>query len=145
MLKGNYEDRNFIPTQQGCAVADDKVLDLTEATEQLELNSPAFNLRKRKSLSDSVNSQSSTSTNSGGRKAKRLSTSYSRPGPPTPGRKSVGRGSDKENHNRSILSVASTSSRESKVRISMRNSIAFLRASSKFGFFVANWPDIFCF
>ncbi|RXG67931.1 Nuclear mitotic apparatus protein 1, partial [Armadillidium vulgare] len=96
--------------QEGCAVQTENLLDLTEAAEKLDINSPpAFNLRKRKSFSDSLSSQSSLSS-SGGRKSKRLSTSYSRPGPPTPAKK--GRGNDKENMNKSTVSSSSGCSKE---------------------------------
>ncbi|KAF2353914.1 hypothetical protein FHG87_015329 [Trinorchestia longiramus] len=81
--------------------------DLESATERLVLESPAFNLRKRKSLSDSLVSADSLEV-SFGKKVRRLSTSYSRPGPPTPGRKSIGR-VDKENRRMSLRSQQSNS------------------------------------
>ncbi|XP_047741591.1 rootletin [Hyalella azteca] len=85
------------------------VEDLESATERLVIESPAFNLRKR-TLSDSFTSSSSLDI-SFGKKVRRLSTSYSRPGPPTPGRKSIGR-ADKENRRISLRSQgASPSSR----------------------------------
>nr|XP_045616061.1 putative leucine-rich repeat-containing protein DDB_G0290503 isoform X3 [Procambarus clarkii] len=101
----NFEDDKL---REGCAVEDRQLMNLTEATENLGLDSPAFNLRKRKSLSESTQSESSIEF-SGGKRTKRLSTSYSRPGPPTPGRKSLAKG-DKENRRESIASNASLSS-----------------------------------
>nr|XP_053632844.1 GRIP and coiled-coil domain-containing protein 2-like isoform X2 [Cherax quadricarinatus] len=95
----SFEDDKL---REGCAVEDRQLMNLTQATENLGLDSPAFNLRKRKSFSDSTQSESSIDY-SGGKRTKRLSTSYSRPGPPTPGRKSLGRG-DKENRRESIAS-----------------------------------------
>ncbi|KAK8746809.1 hypothetical protein OTU49_016827, partial [Cherax quadricarinatus] len=95
----SFEDDKL---REGCAVEDRQLMNLTQATENIGLDSPAFNLRKRKSFSDSTQSESSIDY-SGGKRTKRLSTSYSRPGPPTPGRKSLGRG-DKENRRESIAS-----------------------------------------
>ncbi|XP_068214874.1 uncharacterized protein [Palaemon carinicauda] len=108
----NIEDFDDDKLRAGCAV-DENLLNLTEATGNMQLDSPAFNLRKRKSLSDSTNSEVSLDS-VGGKKNKRLSTSYSRPGPPTPGRRNMHK-IDKENLLDSDTSRMSSSSRESKV------------------------------
>ncbi|KAG7158941.1 Nuclear mitotic apparatus protein 1-like [Homarus americanus] len=103
-LEGFADDK----LREGHAVNDRQLMTLTQATENLGLDSPAFNLRKRKSLSDSIQSEASFDS-SGGKRTKRLSTSYSRPGPPTPGRKGMGR-VDKENRRESSASELSLSS-----------------------------------
>lgn len=64
----------FASPQAGNAVEDRQLLNLTQATENLGLDSPAFNLRKRKSLSDSTHSETSLDS-SGGKRSKRLSVS----------------------------------------------------------------------
>ncbi|XP_050701937.1 LOW QUALITY PROTEIN: centrosome-associated protein CEP250-like [Eriocheir sinensis] len=99
----DFEDDKL---REGCAIDDRQLLNLTAATENLELDSPAFNLRKRKSPSDSIISETSLDS-SDGKKTRRLSTSYSRPGPPTPGRR-LSRG-DKENRRESNASELSLS------------------------------------
>ncbi|XP_066956048.1 putative leucine-rich repeat-containing protein DDB_G0290503 isoform X2 [Macrobrachium rosenbergii] len=108
----SLEDFDDDMLRAGCAV-DESLLNLTEATGNMQLDSPAFNLRKRKSLSDSTNSEVSIDSIVG-KKNKRLSTSYSRPGPPTPGRRSMHK-IDKENILDSDTSQVSSSSREQKV------------------------------
>ncbi|XP_064108562.1 golgin subfamily A member 4-like isoform X2 [Macrobrachium nipponense] len=108
----SLEDFDDDMLRAGCAV-DESLLNLTEATGNMQLDSPAFNLRKRKSLSDSTNSEVSIDS-IGGKKNKRLSTSYSRPGPPTPGRRIMHK-FDKENRLDSDTSQLSSSSREQKV------------------------------
>ncbi|KAK8404754.1 hypothetical protein O3P69_007773 [Scylla paramamosain] len=99
----DFEDDKL---REGCAVEDRQLMNITQATENLELDSPAFNLRKRKSPSGSSYSETSFDS-SDGKRTRRLSTSYSRPGPPTPGRR-FSRG-DKENRRESSTSELSLS------------------------------------
>lgn len=62
-------------TQEGCAIDDRQLLNLTAATENLELDSPAFNLHKQKSPSDSVISETSLDSTDG-KKTRRLSVRF---------------------------------------------------------------------
>ena len=51
-------------------------VDLTKAAEELGLDSPGYNLRKRKSYNDSISSEASLDSTAG-RKAKKMSVSIS--------------------------------------------------------------------
>ncbi|KAK7074709.1 hypothetical protein SK128_019415 [Halocaridina rubra] len=106
----DFEDDKL---RDGCAVEERHFYNLTAATENLALDSPAYNLRKRKSFSDSAGSEVSLDS-VGSRKSKRLSISYSRPGPPTPAKKNINK-YDKENVFDSNTSVALTSIKDKKV------------------------------
>ena len=111
-----YDSSNPLTDDQLRNADEKEWVDLAKAAENLELNSPTYNLRKRKSA-ESIASDGSFDSFTN-RKTKKLSTSYSRPGPPTPGRKSYG--FDKENRRESInsrLSIGSNEGVSSQVNI----------------------------